>query len=104
MEDLMTTQLATIPADSLATASGGFLSRADFQAGGRNLAEAGVVGAGAAGGFALGGAGGAFAGATGAELLNRSGATGSFGEWAGGKTFDAISQPPQLDTSGGPLP
>ena len=87
--------------DSLSTVSGGappgFLTREDFQSGGRNLAEAGTVGAGAAGGFWLGGPGGAFAGATGAELLNRSGAPGKAGEWAGGKVFDAISQPPAFD-------
>jgi hypothetical protein len=35
---------------------------------------------GAAGGFALGGAGGAFAGAVRAELANRTGAPGGFGE------------------------
>jgi hypothetical protein len=100
----MTTPLATIATDSLSTATGGFLDRSNFQAGGRNLAEASTVGAGAAGGFALGGAGGAFVGATGAELVNRTGVPGNLGDWAGGKVYDAISTSPQLDTSGGPLP
>jgi hypothetical protein len=73
------------------------LHPSDFQSGGRNAAEAATVGAGAAGGLWLGGPGGAFAGATGAELLNRSGATGGAGEWAGGKLYDAISTPPSFD-------
>lgn len=100
--------MQTIHLDLLDTVVGGapqgFLTREQFQAGGKNLAEAGVVGAGAAGGFALGGAGGAFAGATGAELLNRTGAPGSFGEWAGGKAFDAISQPPAFDAGAAAQP
>jgi hypothetical protein len=100
--------LATISSDALSNVVGGapqgFATRDQFQAGGRNLAEAGVVGAGAAGGFALGGAGGAFAGATGAELLNRSGVSGSFGEWAGGKAYDAISQPPAFDAGAAAQP
>jgi hypothetical protein len=100
----MTTQLVTISTHALSTVTGGFLDRSDFQAGGRSLAESAVTGVGAGVGAYYGGKGGAFAGGAGADLLNKTGAPGNFGDWAGGKTFDAISQPPTLDTSGGPQP
>jgi len=99
--------MQTIALASLETVVGGapqgFLTREQFQAGGRNLAEAGTIGAGAALGT-MGGMGGAAAGAAGAELLNRTGVPGSFGEWAGGKVYDAISKPPAFDPSAAAQP
>lgn len=97
--------MTNIDLADLETVTGGFLTRQDFQNGGKHLAESATVGAGAAGGFALGGPGGAFAGATGAELINRTGAPGSFGSWLGGKVYDVTSTPPDLDHYGsGPYP
>jgi hypothetical protein len=107
----MTMPLATISADLLFAVTGGdytppagFFNRSDFQSGGRNVAESAAIGGGAALGNVIGGPGGAFAGAMTGQIINRTGVPGNFGDWAGGKVYDAISSPPQLDTSGGPLP
>ncbi len=82
------TELTTLSLDNLALVQGG-VTRQDFQNVGGQAAEVGVLAAGAAGGTYLGGPVGAAVGTAGAEILNRTGAPKSAGEWAGGKVWDA---------------
>jgi len=83
-----TAELTTISFEALSTVQGG-VDRQSFVNFGGQAAEVGVLAAGAAGGTYLGGPAGAAAGTAGAEILNRTGAPKSAGEWAGGAVYDA---------------
>lgn len=78
----------TLSFDDLAAVQGG-ITREQFVNGGGHAGEIATLAGGAAAGAWLGGPGGAAVGTAGAEILNRTGAPRSAGEWTAGKVWDA---------------